>query len=574
MYDHQDIEGISRRLRVFLLFMAVAPQLFLALPAFAAKGGQAVSIKDKAGKQVVLYRESHALVIGVSFYTSGWPPLSGVRADVKAVTKALEKQGFDVTVVENPNKQELETALENFILTYGLNPGNRLIIYFAGHGYTHKPSYAADDPEEWIGYIVARDAPRPSSDLSDFFRHAISMQQVANLALQIESKHVLFMFDSCFSGSVFSLSRAVPQDIQERTAKPVRQFITSGSADQEVPDQSIFRRQLIEALEGEADLNEDGFVTGSELGLFLEEKVTNYSRRAQTPQYGKIRHHRLDKGDFVFVLPTSGEAEEAPEDPELERLAREEFERKRLVLEEQRKKLEAERRLLEERRKLAEEKERVAEEMLKEVERKREEKPAKRKDKEEAVHLAYAPVQAPPAGPEEGPPGVAISKLPSDSPESLGRQIKVTRFLSAQLAKEYLEELEWDRYEVYRALITQSDDPFSTRRDEIPLTDEPALVLVLRQDPWTVVFQGQQLGSGKVQPVEGEVRDTTLTMLERHLPLAYRARVVGGDVLDLAIVLVPQPTRLKAVTRGNTIRMKVIGPESTPFRDFVVRFVR
>jgi formylglycine-generating enzyme required for sulfatase activity len=43
-------------------------------------------------------------------------------------------------------------------------------------------------------------------------------------------------------------------------------------------------------------------VTGSELGYFLTETVTNYSEGAQTPQYGKIRHRRLDKGDFVFEV--------------------------------------------------------------------------------------------------------------------------------------------------------------------------------------------------------------------------------------------------------------------------------
>ncbi len=87
-------------------------------------------------------------------------------------------------------------------------------------------------------------------------------------------------------------------------------------------------------------------------------------------------------------------------------------------------------------------------------------------------------------------------------------------------------------------------------------------------------MQDQQLGSDEVPPLEGEVRDMTLTMLKRSSPLAYRAHVVGGNVPDLAIVLVPQTTRLKTVTRGSTIRMKVVGPESSPFKDFEVRFTR
>ncbi len=116
------------------------------------------------------------------------------------------------------------------------------------------------------------------------------------------ARHALFVFDSCFSGSVFALSRAPPADVERRIAKPVRQFITSGTADQTVPDVSVFRKEFILALGGAADRGGDGYVTGSELGYYLEEQVSNYTDNAQTPQYGKIRGRHLDKGDFVFVV--------------------------------------------------------------------------------------------------------------------------------------------------------------------------------------------------------------------------------------------------------------------------------
>src|SRR6185436_11980520 len=109
-------------------------------------------------------------------------------------------------------------------------------------------------------------------------------------------------FDSCFSGAIFALSRAVPDYITYKTSRPVRQFITSGQADETVSDVSIFRQQLVAALQGEADQDGDGYVTGAELGEFLQQKVTNYSRNAQHPQYGKLRDPYLDKGDFVFTV--------------------------------------------------------------------------------------------------------------------------------------------------------------------------------------------------------------------------------------------------------------------------------
>jgi len=94
-----------------------------------------------------------------------------------------------------------------------------------------------------------------------------------------------------------------------------------------VPDESVFRRQFIAALQGDGDTNQDGYVTGVELGEFLSNTVGNYSKGTQHPQYGKIRDPNLDKGDFVFPLansPTSIDPGEkvtkfTPKAPEIER---------------------------------------------------------------------------------------------------------------------------------------------------------------------------------------------------------------------------------------------------------------
>ena len=293
---------------LILIFLILPLSQALAeMEGVSTRGHKEFSILDKNGKKIWLYKESHALVVGISDYRKGWPDVPGIKNDIRAVAQVLESQGFHVKVVDNPNQLELENAFRNFILTHGLKPENRLLFYFAGHGYTHKPSYAVKDPDEWMGYIVSRDAPDPRQDLPGFFRHALSMQNMEEMALKIESKHAIFVFDSCFSGSVFAFSRAIPRDIYERTSKPVRQFITAGNADQQIPDISIFRRQFVAALAGEGDKNKDGYLTGTELGMYLEETVTNLSRGSQTPQYGKIRHRRLNKGDFVFPLQAPDE---------------------------------------------------------------------------------------------------------------------------------------------------------------------------------------------------------------------------------------------------------------------------
>ena len=221
--------------------------------AFAAERGiRKVEIKTPSGETVGLYEESHALVIGVSNYTNGWPKLPGVIGDVSAVRDALETHGFNVQVIENPaDYNALDDAFTSFISKYGRKPENRLLFYFSGHGHTVK-NYS-----EEMGYIIPTGSPNPNRDLDGFLDTAMDMQQIEVYAKRIRSKHALFLFDSCFSGSFFALSRAIPENISYKTAKPVRQFITSGSAEEKVPDTSIFRRQFVAALNGEGDTDGD-----------------------------------------------------------------------------------------------------------------------------------------------------------------------------------------------------------------------------------------------------------------------------------------------------------------------------
>ena len=60
-------------------------------------------------------------------------------------------------------------------------------------------------------------------------------------------------------------------------------------------------------------MDRDGYLTGTELGMYLHKKVLSYNT-GQTPQYGKIRDPDLDEGDFVFALksPTSSSGPPKP----------------------------------------------------------------------------------------------------------------------------------------------------------------------------------------------------------------------------------------------------------------------
>lgn len=263
--------------------------------------GQTVSPKSPALFTNGLdYEESHALIIGISRYQNGWRELPGVRKDVDEVSAVFRRHGFQVTVKLDVTQVELDRALRDFVSSYGQQPKNRLVVYFAGHGHT-----LITPDKRPLGYIVPADAPVPESkNPGPFKRLAISMSDIEKYAREIESKHALFVFDSCFSGSLFRLrSSTVPDSISAATDHQVRQFITAGTENQVVPDVSVFRSKFVSALEGDADFDGDGYITGSEVGYFLRKTVTDYTRKQQTPEYGKIRDPDLDKGDMVFLSP-------------------------------------------------------------------------------------------------------------------------------------------------------------------------------------------------------------------------------------------------------------------------------
>jgi hypothetical protein len=264
-------------------------------------GGGAVEIVDARGDVVGRFTEAHALVIGESEYinTGAWRRLPGVKEDVAAVKNLLTEQGFNVETIENANSSRLKSGITDFLHKYGFNPNARIIVYFAGHGAT------LDIDGRKTGYIVPVDAP-PASNNSNFLQAVIPMTDFEAWAKHYTSRHILFMFDSCFAGSVFRSQTTTPPAISRLLNQPVRQFITSGGANEEVDDDSKFRKEFENALRnGFADSNKDGYVTGTELGLYLYNQVSNYTNGVQNPRVEKLKDINLNKGDFIFFVNAS-----------------------------------------------------------------------------------------------------------------------------------------------------------------------------------------------------------------------------------------------------------------------------
>ena len=102
-------------------------------PAFTATRG--IRIVSMDGENLPLYEGYYALVVGISDYKT-WPDLPFAARDAKEVAERLEKMGFEVSLVVDPDSRELETAINKMTYEMGRAQNRAVLFYYAGHGET------------------------------------------------------------------------------------------------------------------------------------------------------------------------------------------------------------------------------------------------------------------------------------------------------------------------------------------------------------------------------------------------------------------------------------------------------
>ena len=162
--------------RVAIIAIAIGIIVILAdlsLLCAAERGLKFVTVKTSQGERIELYINSYALVVGNSNYSNGWDPIPGAIRDVGEVAAALEKHGFAVTLKTDLSKDKFSRALNEFALKYGREKDNRLLFYYAGHGFTQQMATG-----EELGYLVMVNAPLPEADLIGFSLNSVDMQSL------------------------------------------------------------------------------------------------------------------------------------------------------------------------------------------------------------------------------------------------------------------------------------------------------------------------------------------------------------------------------------------------------------
>lgn len=239
------------------------------------------------------YRRSIALVIGIDEYIdTSFSFIPGTVDDADSFAQLLRDLEIPFEVIILLGKQATRSnILSELHKLREVDPEDRILFYFAGHGFTVTDHFGHD-----AGFIVAHDTK------SNMEYTAVSLDEILGLRYHSQAKHIGFLFDSCFSGQALGLSRGTSVAQDKYLSRRAFQVITAGAADQVIPDTASMTQLLITGIK-EGNVTDTGLITFSNLGLFLKETLASNIEKTHLPQFGHLEGSQ--GGEFILSASTA-----------------------------------------------------------------------------------------------------------------------------------------------------------------------------------------------------------------------------------------------------------------------------
>ena len=250
-----------------------------------------------------IYDNSWALVVGINKYENV-RPLNYAVDDASAIKNVLiNNYGFprsNVNVLLNNEATQSNIKKQLNALVRSAKSNDRVVFYFAGHGMTETSGLEGTD----MGFLLPVEA-----DKENLYLTAIPMDELKRISNMSKAKHMMFLVDACYGGLAAQNTRSlqeadVPNFVEKISTDFSRQIITAGGKSEEVLEKddwehSAFTKNLLSGLKKKrADLNSDGIITGSEIGMYLKENVSLDTDNFQTPQVRRFTSH---EGEIIFI---------------------------------------------------------------------------------------------------------------------------------------------------------------------------------------------------------------------------------------------------------------------------------
>ncbi len=256
------------------------------------------------------YGKSWAVVIGINHYGGRHPRLTNASNDARGMADMLRQRGFE-NIHTLYDEQATGSAIMGWLrneLPARTDANDRVVFFFAGHGVTQRGPNAHKR-----GYLI----PHDGSNFAEY----IGMEELRQCCNVIRAKHILVLLDCCFSGVAAVTARATLSGSGPRmddiylariTQRRAWQILTASDDDElaadssSQPGHSAFTSALLAGLAGEADRDQDGLITATDLANYVRPRVVRDSEatslRSQLPFFNYLLGS--DLGDFVFTSPT------------------------------------------------------------------------------------------------------------------------------------------------------------------------------------------------------------------------------------------------------------------------------
>ena len=233
--------------------------------------------------KIIGYRKKWIITFGIDDYKH-WNKLSNAVNDSLSVLQkfiSLGFEGFNYTD-DQVTKNNIEKIIKND-LNKKCHVDDLVVISFHGHGYTTRVS------KQPRGFIVPGNSSKPPQ-----LHEIICIQELVSWLSYISSKHILLLFDCCFSG--FSALRSISRRTTVMIKQPCRIAINAGTQKQKVldggwGDHSVFTGAL---LTSECLKNKESTIT--ELYNEIASKVSSIAE--QTPTMGRLPG---DMGGEIYI---------------------------------------------------------------------------------------------------------------------------------------------------------------------------------------------------------------------------------------------------------------------------------
>jgi hypothetical protein len=253
---------------------------------------------------------------------SHWRHLDNAVSDARGVLAVFEQLGFAHAAPPLFDDKATGAAMRRLVsddLTH-LLPTDSLVVFYAGHG--HSRSHRLPSGQEvTTGYL----APVDAEPAADRVATLIELDSWLDAISLLPPRHILVVLDACHSGIALGSmikwrDRGHPDRhrLDALSQLTSRRVITSALGAQTAsdsgprPGHSLFTGCLVDALTGGIDPSL-GVVTGTELAVYVQRRVSTYPKSKQTPDFGAFGHD--DRGEMLIPLSADARFHVAPPPP-------------------------------------------------------------------------------------------------------------------------------------------------------------------------------------------------------------------------------------------------------------------